>query len=143
MLNECLCSSHPPRKSCPIALVEGRLGSSCGLRARLCLGWKWSISSSFWSPPRSRWLSSLSITWQILLTRLQEMQVEDCSPDAQSPALGKLGGGRGIMGSSGELPPSPAEVCWLGGALSSPNLLSWLQVRKKEKQTKKESFTCK
>lgn len=52
LLNECPCSSYPPHKSCPVALVEGWLGCSCGLCARFGLGWRWSVSFSFWSPSR-------------------------------------------------------------------------------------------
>lgn len=63
LLNECPCSSHPPCKNCPVALVESWLGSSCGrcLCARLGLGWRWNISSSSWCPSSSSQLSSPSI----------------------------------------------------------------------------------
>lgn len=98
LLNECPRSSHPPCKQvAPLALVEGWLGDSCGLGlcARLGLGWRWSISSSFWCPSRSPWLSLPSITWQILLTGLQELQVRNCylMPRAQPWGNWGVGGG--------------------------------------------------
>lgn len=137
LLNECPCSSHPPHRSCSVALVEGGLGSSCGFCAMLGLGWRWNFS--FWSPSRSP-QPSLSSTRQILLTGLQKMQVECCSPHAQ--LWGKWGCKR-EHGQQWVLLPSSTELCWLGAVLSSPNLVSQLQVRKKAKQRKKKSFTCK
>lgn len=134
LLNECPCSSHPPHRSCFVALVEGGLGSSCGFCAVLGLGWRWNFS--FWSPSRSP-QPSLSSTQQILLIGLQKMQVECCSPYAQ--LWGKWGWKR-EHGQQWVLLPSSTEVCWLGAVLSSPNLLSQLQVRKKAKQRKKEFY---
>lgn len=99
----------------------------------LCRTWHWLEMEHLLQLLVSPRLRSPSITRQILLTRLQETQVEDCSPDAQNPALGKPGSGKGSAGSSGKLRLSPEALCWLGAALSGPNLLAWLQARKKEK----------
>lgn len=108
-------------------------GAAVGSEPSVALAGDGASTSAFGLLPESPGLCSPSVTWQILPTRLQEMQVENCSPEL-SPGL--AGSGKGSMDSSGELLPS------LGPALTSPNLLSWLQVRKKE-QREKDSFTCK
>lgn len=110
-------------------------GAAVGSEPGLALAGDGASPSAFALLPESAGVCSPSITWQILSARLQEMQVENCS------ALGYLGVGKGAWTAVGSC-CHPLQGCSLAPALTSPNLLSWLQVKKKEKR-EKDTFTCK
>lgn len=123
MLNGC-CFSHPAWKSCPVALAGEQLWA-------LSQAWPWLEMEHLL--PESPGVCLPSITWQNLPTRLQEMQVENCSPEL-SPGL--TGSGKASMDSSAELLPSFAGM--FTGTSSYQPKFAFMIVGQKERRTEGE-----
>lgn len=105
-------------------------GGAVGSEPSLALAGDGASPSAFGLLLESPGVCSPSITWENLPTRLQEMQVENCSPELSS------GSGKGSMDSTGELLPSLAGM--FAGSSSYQPKSAFMVAGQKERRTEGE-----